>query len=328
MASDLERDWPQGDEPQGMAQIGILHGTLESFPQAVLEELNSFRPGCCKYLNVDALNLEYREECGWDTPVVLDLFSRRLPFLNESLYLVWQFTQTKVLNEPRTLRLHNRATVRQLAKQAGLQTPSSYLFPARETFPALPEEGFVNLKYPVSWEEALERCGPYPTLQSLSFNGELPSLVTDLGTLWRRYNDTGSGLQELVAPPQSDQLYRVYFVGEVMIVRGLDPLTRQLLPSHKLTSEVSEAMAQAVQKLRREIQLSISSFDFGWNGDRVEYIDLNPDPTLEWWNLGERDFTRLVHGAVELLKNYLPSPKKPKKKKSSRSRTSTKKGKR
>ena len=118
-----------------MAEIGILHGTLESFPQAVLEALNSYRRGCCRYLTIDALNLDDHLNSGWSTPVVLDLFSRRLPFLNESLYLVWQFTSTKVLNEPRTLRLHNRATVRKLAGLAGYKTPRSYLFPARETFP-------------------------------------------------------------------------------------------------------------------------------------------------------------------------------------------------
>ena len=305
-----------------MAEIGILHGTLESFPQAVLEELNSFQRGCCKFLSVDALNLAHKEESGWDTAVVLDLFSRRLPFLNESLYLIWQFTETKVLNEPRTLRLHNRATVRQIAKLAGFKTADSYLFPARETFPKLPPEGFANLRYPVSWEKSLERCGPYPILQSLNFNGEEGGLVTDLGTLWRRYNETGSGLQELVSPPVSERIFRVFFVGDVMIVRELDPLTRQLFQNTKLSQNIIDPLARAAKKLRKEVPLSISSFDFGWDGKQVEYIDLNPDPPLEWWNLGERDFSRLVGGAVSLLKTYMPPRPRAKK---TRSKTKGKK---
>jgi len=289
-----------------MAEIGILHGTLESFPQAVLEELNSFRRGCCRFLTVDALRLEEREEAGWNTSVVLDLFSRRLPFLNESLYLVWQFTSTKVLNEPRTLRLHNRATVRQVASLAGFKTARSYLFPARTSFPPLPDEGFSNLKYPVSWERALKTCGPYPILQSLNFNGEEGGLVTDLGTLLRRYDETGSGLQELVSPPSSDRIFRLYFVGPVTIVRELDPLTRQLLPQRVEEPSVVNSLTGAAKKLRKEIPLSICSFDLGWDGSEVEYIDLNPDPELEWWSLGERDFSLLVEGAVKLLKDYLP----------------------
>lgn len=310
-----------------MAEIGILHGTLESFPQAVLEELNIYRRGCCKFLTVDCLTLENRQSSGWDTPVVLDLFSRRLPFLNESLYLVWQFSQIKVLNEPRTLRLHNRATVRQLAKLAGFKTPQAYLLPARETFPKLPDEGFINLRYPVNWESALTACGPYPILQSLTFSGEEGELITDLGALWRRYNETGSAIQELVSPPSSDRLYRVYFVGEVTIVREMDPLTRQLHPSRPLPEEVVGALEQAAKKLRKEVHLSISSFDFGWDGEQVEYIDLNPDPTLEWWNLGERDFAHLVQGAVEMLKTYLPTTDS-QQDKSSKNQSSTKKGKR
>ena len=289
-----------------MAQIGILHGTLESFPQAVLEELNSYRRGCCQYLTVDALSLSHPKESGWETPVVLDLFSRRLPFLNESLYLVWQFNETKVLNEPRTLRLHNRATVRQIARLAGFKTSSAYLFPAKETFPKLPNEGFANLRYPVSWEKALASCGPYPILQSLQFSGDSGVLITDQGTLLRRYNETGSGLQELVSPPESADIFRVFFVGEVTIVREMDPLTRQLLPGKKFSKKLTNPLIDAAKKMRKEIPLSISSFDFGWDGTTVEYIDLNPDPALEWWNLGERDFGLLVGGAVELLKNYLP----------------------
>lgn len=311
-----------------MAEIGILHGALESFPQAVLEELNSYRRGCCKFLTIDALNLECRKEAGWDTPVVLDLYSRKLPFLNESLYLIWQFSQTKVLNEPRTLRLHNRATVRQLAKLAGFRTSCAYLLPARDTFPKLPDEGFVNLRYPVNWEKALRCCGPYPILQSLAFNGEEGELITDLGALWRRYNETGSAIQELVSPPTSERIFRVYFVGEVTIIREMDPLTRQLYGNGKLPPELSQALDHAAKKMRKEVHLSISSFDFGWDGKSVEYIDLNPDPTLEWWNLGEYDFSLLVRGAVDLLKNYLPPLKSSTKEKSSKSKSSAQKGKR
>lgn len=311
-----------------MAEIGILHGSLESFPQAVLEELNSYRRGCCRYLTIDALNLDDHTDSGWDTPVVLDLFSRRLPFLNESLYLVWQFTSTKVLNEPRSLRLHNRATVRKIAKLAGFRTSRSWLFPARETFPPLSEAGFANLAYPISWEKALEECGPYPILQSLSFSGESGGLITDLGALWRRYNETGSGLQELVSPPESERIFRVFFVGDVVLVREMDPLTRQLYPSKPLASDLTSNLVAAAKKLRKEISLYISSFDFGWDGHEVEYIDLNPDPALEWWNLGEHDFSLLVDGAVSLLKNFLPPAGKPAGKRSNIKSASKKKGKR
>lgn len=307
-----------------MAEIGILHGTLESFPQAVLEQLNSYRRGCCCFLKVDALDLSDRESAGWVTPVVLDLFSRRLPFLNESLYLIWQFSNTKVLNEPRTLRLHNRATVRQLAKLAGFKTSRSVLLPARETFPKIPETGFINLKYPIAWENALSKCGPYPILQTLSFSGEPGGLITDLGTLWRRYNETGSGLQELVSPPESDRMFRLFFVGEVVLVREMDPLTRELYPSVKLPEGVTTPLVGAAKKLRKEINLSISCFDLGWNGREVEYIDLNPDPALEWWNLGEQDFSLLVDGAVALLKNFLTPDASPNSKRSNR--TASKKG--
>ena len=78
--------------------------------------------------------------------------------------------------------------------------------------------------------------------------------------------------------------------------------------------------------MRKEVHLDISSFDFGWDGDEVEYIDLNPDPTLEWWNLGEHDFSRLVDGAVTLLKNYLTPATKPALKRTNKKSAPNKKG--
>lgn len=310
-----------------MAEIGILHGTLESFPQAVLEGLNGYKRGCCCLLTLDALDPTDPAGSGWVTPVVLDLFSRRLPFLNESLYLVWQVSQTKVINDPRLLRLHNRATVRLLADRLGLHTARSFVLPARETFPPLPEEGFVNLKYPVSWKRVLKACGAYPILQSLAFSGEQGSLITDLGTLWRRYNETGSGIQELISPPRSKRIFRLYFVGEVVLIREVDPLTRQLFGTGSVPKNVTAPLIAAARKILAELPLEIASFDLGWDGNEVEYIDLNPDPTLEWWNLGEKDFSLLVEGAIALLKNFIPSAERSAKK-TSKVKTLSKKGKR
>lgn len=292
-----------------MAQIGILHGDKESFPQAVLEELNRYRKGCCRFLEVDALDLDRLSVGGWETPVILDLFSRHMSFLNESLHLVWEFSETKVINEPRILRLHNRASARLLAAQAGLKTGKALLLPAKDCAPGFPERGFVNLRYPIDWEAALAGVGAFPLLQSLNFDGDSGVLIQDLGTLWRRYNETGTVLQQLVSTPSTDELYRVFVVGDKSFVRHLEPLTRQLLPRQKIAASKSKRLHAASQALLERLPLSIVSLDLGLTPRKVEYVDLNPDPDLEWWTLGEEDFSLAVEGAVKLLKTHLP-PKK------------------
>lgn len=296
-----------------MADIGILHGDKESFPQAVLEELNRHRKRCCRFLEVDALDLDNLATGGWETPVILDMFSRQMPFLNESLYLVWQFSQTKVFNEPRTLRLHNRATVRMLAAQAGMLTGKAVLLPAKDCAPGFPERGFVNLRYPIDWEGAMAGAGAFPLLQALNFDGDCGVLIQDLGTLWRRYNETGMVLQQLVSPPSTEQLYRVFLVGENRFIRPLEPLTRQLLPNNgKLAAGKRKRLLAAADSLLQRLPLSFVSLDLGLTAKKVEYVDLNPDPDLEWWTLGETDFAVAVEGAVKLLKKHLPAKRKAK----------------
>jgi hypothetical protein len=296
-----------------MAQIGILHGNKESFPQAVMEGLNRLQKGSCRFLCVDALHQQDHDRWGWETPVILDLFSGQMPFLKESLHLLAHDRGRTIVNCPKLARLHNRATLRQLAGQCGLATPHSLLLPARSTPARFPEQGYVNLRFPLAWEEIMKAAGPYPYLQALDFDREPGVTIEDLGALWRRYNETGTVLQELVEAPGTDDVYRVFAIGRTRFVRPLEPLTRQLMPADDQSRRRGPALIEAAEALLAKVPWSISAFDLGITGKGVEYLDANPDPYLEWWVLGEHDFSRAVQGAVELLEPLLKTSLKPKK---------------
>lgn len=301
-----------------MAEIGILHGNKESFPQAVLEGLNKIQKGCCRFLCVDALHGQDHNRWGWDTPVIFDLFSNQMPFLKEALHLLAHDPERIVLNCPKIARLHNRATLRQVAARAGLSIPLSLLLPARAVGSRFPDQGFVNLRFPIAWEEILASVGSYPHLQALNFDRQPGVTVEDLGTLWRRYNETGTVLQELVASPKSDETYRVYAIGDTRFVCALEPLTHQLIPEERLNPDKEQSLLAAANTILAEVPWSVCSFDLGWTANGIEYLDANPDPYLEWWVLGERLFAQAVDGAVALLKAQLKpvktSTKTPKKK--------------
>ncbi len=296
-----------------MAHIGILHGNKESFPQAVMEGLNRLAKGSCRFLCVDALHQQQPDDWGWDTPVIVDLFSGQMPFLKEALHLLAQDPARTIFNCPKLGRLHNRATVRMVAKSVGLKTPLAVLLPARSTPSQFPEQGYVNLRFPLAWEEIFKAAGAYPHLQALDFDRQSGVTVEDLGALWRRYNETETVLQELVGAPASDELYRVFAIGDTRFVRPLEPLTRQLLPADADSEAKSTALVAAVDAVIARVPWSVSSFDLGWHKGQVEYLDANPDPYLEWWVLGEQDFSQAVDGAVDLLKGHLPAspPKQP-----------------
>lgn len=300
-----------------MAQIGILHGNKESFPQAVMESLNRHQKGCCRFLCVDALHQIDHTLWGWETPIILDLFSGQMRFLQEALHLLALDGDRTILNCPKLARLHNRATVRRIAGQAGLEIPRSVLLPARSTGPKFPEHGYINLRFPLAWEEILQAVGPYPYLQALDFDREPGVTVEDLGALWRRYNETGTVLQELVQAPRSHDVYRVFAIGQARFVRPLDPLTHQLMPADGVSKSQSEALIAAADAILAKVPWAISALDLGLNGKGVEYLDANPDPYLEWWVLGEGDFASAVDGAVAVLKPLLKAsePKKTRKKK-------------
>lgn len=272
-----------------------------------MEALNRHRKRCCRFLCVDALHQHDHDRWGWDTPIIFDLFSGQMPFLKEALHLLSHDPSRTILNCPKLSRLHNRATLRQVAASVGLATPPALLLPARSTPAKFPEHGYVNLRFPLAWEEILKSAGPYPHLQALDFDRQAGVTVEDLGALWRRYNETGTVLQELVGAPSTDDLYRVYAIGEARFIRPLEPLTRQLMPADDSCRRNSVALLCAVDAILAEVPWSLAAFDLGLRAGEVEYIDSNPDPFLEWWVLGEQDFSRAVDGAVKLLEGHLHS---------------------
>lgn len=290
-----------------MAQIGILHGNKESFPQAVMEGVNRLHKGSCRFLCVDALHQQDHQRWGWEPPIIFDLFSGQMPFLKEALHLLSHDPSRTILNCPRLARLHNRATVRREAALAGLRTPPSLLLPARSMTPRFPEHGYVNLRYPLAWEEIMRAAGPYPRLQALDFDRQSGVTVEDLGSLWRRYNETGTYLQELVGAPTTEDIYRVYAIGSARFVRPVDPLTHQLLPADNITQTKAEQLIGAADAILARVPWTVIAFDLGLSDTGVEYIDSNPDPYLEWWVLGEQAFASAVEGAVQLLSSLLPS---------------------
>lgn len=289
-----------------MAQIGILHGNKESFPQAVMEGLNRLHKGCCRFLCVDALHQQDQQRWGWDTPIIFDLFSGQMPYLKEALHLLSHDPSRAIVNCPKLARLHNRATVRRAAAQAGLLTPPSLLLPARSTAPSFPEHGYVNLRYPLAWEEIMQTAGAYPHLQALDFDRQAGVTVEDLGALWRRYNETGTQLQELVGAPRTEDIYRVFAIGKARFIRPVEPLTHQLLPADNLTQSKAETLIAAADAVLARVPWSVCTFDLGLGpGETVEYLDSNPDPFLEWWVVGEQAFASAVEGAVAMLCDLL-----------------------
>lgn len=288
-----------------MAQIGILHGNKESFPQAVLEGLNDYRKGCCSFMCVDALHQQELERWGWEAPVILDLFSGQMPYLKEALRLLAGDPDRVILNEPRLSWMHSRATLRAIASSLGLKTAASLLLPACSTPSGFPEKGYINLRFPLAWQEILAAVGPYPYLQAVSFDRQPGVVIEDLGALLRRYNETGVALQELVAAPESTEAYRVFAIGATRFVRSLEPLTLQLTDACPPDSGTQTRLIEAANKVLAQVPWTICSIDFGLSGRKIEYLDANPDPYLEWWVLGERDFVSATHGAVEVLKIYV-----------------------
>lgn len=288
-----------------MAQIGILHGNKESFPQAVLEGLLDRRRGCCRFLCVDALDQGESDRWGWDTPIILDLFSGQMPYLKEALRVLAIDPHRKIFNDPRLGQIHSRATVRRIASDLGLQVPRALLLPAHSTPERFPDKGYINLRYPLAWGEMMATVGPYPHLQAVAFDREPGMVVEDLGALWRRYHDTGTQPQELVEAPRAHRFFRVFSLGNARFVRPLEPLTWRPLLGELPTERESSDLLAVAQKLLAKVPWTMSTWDLGLDGNKVEYVDANPDPYLEWWVLGEHDFSLAVKGTIDMLVTYL-----------------------
>jgi hypothetical protein len=279
--------------------LGILHGREETFPPALLHELNARQAGVHGE-SITVSSVEALERSPYR--LLVDRISARVPYFHS---LLRQQSWLGVESVP-SLALHSldRVTLAQLALRARVHAPPTILLPHQSHPAGVEGDDLSNLAYPMPWENYLRQIGLPAALRSARPGPGPVHRVASLGELWSAYGKSGDGLM-VVQPDMSDAEHVLAIVaGSHLEVLGYDPVSLRYRPA---PDELLRPTLQACERLLQVADFNLTGLEFAWHRSKLWLSDLHLLPDLEWWSLGEEAFGRIITNfADELIRRTIP----------------------
>ena len=283
-------------------KIGILVGTEETFPQALMDSLKE-RGGA--NLEAEFLHLGgTRHDDAGEYDVVLDRISHEVAYYRRHLRFL-KMCGTRVMNDPTIMSADDRFSDCAIAAQLGIRVPKTVLLPQKNYPDSVTGGSLRNLIYPLPWGKHLEWVGTPAVLRPSGLKGWRHAVpVHNLDELLAAYDRSGSSvmmLQEAVA--WQTYVRCIVFDASYVIVARYDPEYRQYLElGAELLADMEELLVHDACRLASALGYDICSIEFAiTETGPVAHEFVNPVPDFEVSMVTPFYFTKIVEACADLL---------------------------
>lgn len=305
-----ERKRPSPPGGCAVKRIGVLFGIENSFPGALVEEINA--------RNVSGIRAEFALVGAESLPttaavqelryaVLIDRISHELPFYRAYLKAA-VLAGTRVLNNPFWQTADDKFLNYTLARRLGVQVPQTFLLPHKQAPNGLTGYSLRNLEFPLDWERVFAEAGVHGFLKPIDGGGWRDVYeVRSREEFFRTYDRTGERTMVYQQAVNFDAYFRCYVVGGKKVrVMAYDP--------HRPHAERYSGAAwphapkALVHRMEREASLLCQALGYAMN--TVEFavvkgvpyaIDfMNPVPDADPASVGEENFRWFVEQAADL----------------------------
>jgi hypothetical protein len=282
--------------------IGVLQGREETFPPALVAELNA-RGTEYRARQIRLGGVEVSDEPSFR--VLVDRISHKVPFFRA--FLKQQaLLGAYCLHNPFWMESVDRLVVAQLARRAGVPCLTTILLPPRDHPPGVVSEDLENLAFPLPWEHILETVELPATLRPAALGGRELQQIEHLAQLWDCFATTGFELQVLQNRPTRDQRRIVLVAGEASRALSLvDGIYRWDEPVD--SGWAVEASRLAVN-LCQTANLDLAGVEFAVEPQGPVLVDLHLYPELDWWSLSEEAFAWAVGATADVVLERAKQP--------------------
>jgi hypothetical protein len=284
-----------------MKKIGILHGKESSFPEALVERVNS--------KNVKGIHAEQAlvDELiqGAPTPyaVLFDRISQDVPFYRAYLKNA-ALNGTAVLNNPFWWSADEKFFNNCLSTKIGMPVPRTILLPSKQMPPDTTAQSFRNMKYPLDWEKMIEYLGGFPLFMKPHSGGGWKNVykIHNFDEFFAAYNETNTLVMLLQEAIDFDAYFRCYSLGgkyiRIMDYEPRNPHHLRYVADHKVSKEKRAEMEDYVFRINQALGYDFNTVEFAIR-DGVPYaIDFcNPAPDADVASVGEENFEWVVEHA-------------------------------
>jgi glutathione synthase/RimK-type ligase-like ATP-grasp enzyme len=291
-----------------MKKIGVLFGVENSFPSALVGEINA--------RNVDGIQAEFvltgavSLERAPQYAVIVDRISHDIPFYRAFLKLAALYG-TAVINNPFWCSADDKFLNYAVAQRLGVAVPETMLLPHKEHPNDTSGKSMRNLEFPLDWERVFAAVGEHGFMKPIDGGGwrdvyEIRSRE-EFFKAYDRSRDLCMVYQKAV---DYTEYYRCYVIGQKRVhIMLYDPRRPHAERYCKVAARATTFQLRKLFKrmqddainLCRALGYDFNSVEFAV-ADGVPYaIDfLNPVPDADVHSVGETNFDWVVRQVAEL----------------------------
>ena len=286
-----------------MKKIGLLFGMEQSFPPALVEEINSRDEDvAAEFVQIGGITLDDL----FEYDVILDRISQDVPFYRAMLKVA-ALNGVRVVNNPFWWSADDKFFNYAVAQKAGIPVPKTVLLPSKQHPPDTTAESFRNLLYPLNWQEVFDYVGFPSWLKPFDGGGwKHVYKINSIDEFFEHYSETGDIVMTLQEDINFTEYYRCYCIGR----RYVHIMPYEPRNPHHLRYKADFAPSPEMTRQLTELCLMICDI-LGYDFNTIEFavrdgipyaIDyMNPAPDAERTSVQEENFEWVLDKTASFL---------------------------
>jgi glutathione synthase/RimK-type ligase-like ATP-grasp enzyme len=287
-----------------MKRIGILFGGENSFPGALVEQINA--------RNIDGLQAEFvlTGAVQADRPprysVLIDRISHAVPFYRAYLKHA-ALHGAVVINNPFWASADDKFFNYTLAGKLGVAVPPTVILPHKQLPEGATDRSMRNLEFPLDWEAVFAHVGEHGFLKPIDGGGWRDvHHVHTRAEFFRAYDQSRDLCMIYQKAVDFSEYFRCYVVGRKKVrIMAYDPrrphAERYVEDAPSASRSLLKRMRQDAIKLCEALGYDFNTVEFAVE-DGIPYaIDfMNPVPDADLHSVGQANFDWIVKEVADL----------------------------
>jgi len=283
---------------QKIKKIGLLFGLENSFPQAVIENINN--RGLMDIIAESMLVDEVIQGEDNNYSVIIDRISHEIPFYRSYLKNAIM-SGTTVINNPFWWSADDKFFNNAVATKLGIPVPKTILLPAKQQNFNTISASYKNLKFPMDWEKCFSHIGFPAYLKPYNGGGWRNVFkIKDENDFFEKYNNSGTEVMMLQEEIIYEDYFRCYCIGrkevKIMEYEPQNPYHLRYINSNEpISFDLKQTLINYTLALNNELGYDFNSVEYAIRNGIAYAIDFfNPVPDADLLNVGLNNFNWVV----------------------------------
>ena len=287
-----------------MKRIGVLFGSENSFPSALVEHINA--------RNLDGIRAEFvvtgavALDAAQRYSVIIDRISHEIPFYRSFLKNA-ALHGTIVINNPFWCSADDKFLNYSLGQKIGVPVPPTVILPHKNLPEGTTERSVRNLEYPLDWDAVFAYVGEHGFLKPINGGGWRDvHHVHNRDEFFRAYDQTRDLCMVYQKAVNFTEYFRCYVIGRKKVrVMAYDPRMPQAERYVQHPPRYSRTLLYRVEqnalKLCRALGYDINTVEFAVEKGVPYAIDfMNPVPDADLGSVGAANFNWIVRATADM----------------------------